>query len=666
MARKLRYNDEEGGMVKAQLMKIENYAAKLNDMIHPDDEIEGWVQAKLAVVAAYMGDVKHYLDYELQQSFADGGGVGGFKPRYWEVEFTWEGEAEGDGRKVNVMADSVAEAEQKVKDKFGMYYKGLKVVEVEEDKEMTWDEYAATKGVKKMADGGEVDERLSMLLDELKKQDIYSFITKDINKIPFVYVGTDEQYIANINIHIDKNGKYQLEINYPDGQDKDKAFKKIEDVLKYLMGNFNLTKSSSVEAFRKSRSYADGGEVMVELKRRGFSNSEAERLVKKHDYLVDVADTAEEAANDIERYDDSENEFPDVPELKFSKGGDTITFPDGYQFKKVSKDFATKNWAKKEIYGLDLESNTEALIENVKDLTRFEVFAEEVGFKEDGGDIEDERELREERREMMERRYEADREEAAIRQLEKRKVKLEDLMRHDDLYFIGNIYDSDTDGWVSKFEAQKIIDKVNAERLEDGGELGLKKNWVLKPVFVQLDKPSDIKLNRVRRQIEDYASQGFRSADILLKMAFLTDEPKLLEDQFQKIKNSIYYQKDIKKYYRGGKMEDEFLKYEGSSFYDDFNEAKQYVGDAVWNDMSYDDKVQATKYLKATGKIGWFGEYEDLETVAASMYKRGGSVGKYLVAVNQKKTNIVSKMLVDSLSDIDRRQYEVLSVKKLG
>ena len=150
MARKLRYNDEEGGMVKAQLMKIESYAAKLNDMIHPDDEIEGWVQAKLAVVAAYMGDVKHYLDYEIKQAFGNGGGVGS-KPRYWEVEFTWEGEEEGDGRKVNVMADSVAEAEQKVIDKFGVYYKGLKVVEVEEDKEMTWDEYAATKGVKEMA-----------------------------------------------------------------------------------------------------------------------------------------------------------------------------------------------------------------------------------------------------------------------------------------------------------------------------------------------------------------------------------------------------------------------------------------------------------------------------------------------------------------------------------
>ena len=646
MARKLRYNDEEGGMVKAQLMKIENYAAKLNDMIHPDDEIEGWVQAKLAVVAAYMGDVKHYLDYELQQSFADGGGVGGFKPRYWEVEFTWEGEAEGDGRKVNVMADSVAEAEQKVKDKFGMYYKGLKVVEVEEDKEMTWDEYAATKGVKKMADGGIMAKGGQLEVGDMVMVDDGGYVK--------LFSGFDTSQPAKII-----------------SKDKKKVFGKVRYFYGLEMADgkkpFNNAEESMLTKVSKQGGYmADGGEVMVELKRRGFSNSEAERLVKKHDYLVDVADTAEEAANDIERYDDSENEFPDVPELKFSKGGDIITFPDGYQFKKVSKDFATKNWANKEIYGLDLESNTEALIENVKDLTRFEVFAEEVGFKEDGGDIEDERELREERREMMERRYEADREEAAIRQLEKRKVKLEDLMRHDDLYFIGNIYDSDTDGWVSKFEAQKIIDKVNAERLEDGGQLGLKKNWVLKPVFVQLDKPSDIKLNRVRRQIEDYASQGFRSADILLKMAFLTDEPKLLEDQFQKIKNSIYYQKDIKKYYRGGKMEDEFLKYEGSSFYDDFNEAKQYVGDAVWNDMSYDDKVQATKYLKATGKIGWFGEYEDLETVAASMYKRGGSVGKYLVAVNQKKTNIVSKMLVDSLSDIDRRQYEVLSVKKLG
>ena len=144
MARKLLYNEEEGGMAKAQLQKIEMYAAKLNEMIHPDDELEGWVQNKLSVVAAYMGDVKHYLDYALQnepeyKEMANGGMTS--KPLHWEVEFTWDG-ADEESRKVNVMADSVSEAEEQVRMKFGPYYKGLKVVEVEEDKEMTWEEYA--------------------------------------------------------------------------------------------------------------------------------------------------------------------------------------------------------------------------------------------------------------------------------------------------------------------------------------------------------------------------------------------------------------------------------------------------------------------------------------------------------------------------------------------
>lgn len=156
MGRKLRYNEEEGGMAKAQLQKIEMYAAKLNEMIHPDDELEGWVQNKLSVVAAYMGDVKHYLDYALQnepeyKEFADGGMMD--KPRYWEVEFTWDA-ADEESRKVNVMAESVSDAEEQVRKKFGPYYEGLKVVEVEEDKEMSWEEYAASK--KKMADGGMV------------------------------------------------------------------------------------------------------------------------------------------------------------------------------------------------------------------------------------------------------------------------------------------------------------------------------------------------------------------------------------------------------------------------------------------------------------------------------------------------------------------------------
>ena len=85
MNRKLPHGDFEGDMAKSELMKIEKYAKKLNEMIHPEDELEAWVQAKLSVVAAYMGDIKHYLDYQLSKmgeevegiefEFANGGEV---------------------------------------------------------------------------------------------------------------------------------------------------------------------------------------------------------------------------------------------------------------------------------------------------------------------------------------------------------------------------------------------------------------------------------------------------------------------------------------------------------------------------------------------------------------------------------------------------------------
>lgn len=558
MARKLRYNDEEGGMVKAQLQKIEMYAAKLNDMIHPDDEIEGWVQAKLAVVAAYMGDVKHYLDYELKENFADGGGIK-MNERYWEVEFTWDGAREEESREVNVMADSVSDAEKKVKEKFSPYYKGIKIIEIEEDKEVSWDEYAEKRKSGKMADGGMTEKGIDAHATAVGR---FLLIANEYTK-KFKIGGNQKlQNIVGENLFYKKGNDWWWNSHKIIGM----TIPELKNLTKKIENSFEEYADNEKSIIDKM---ADGGEVMVELKRRGFTNSEAERLVKKHDYLVDVADTANEAADDIEKYDDGDyDDFPDVPQLKFSKGGKIIT--------------------------------------------------------------------------------------------------LDDLPQYEDLFYIGYLYDTDTDGWVSKFDAQEILDELNSysEKFDDGGVL--KKNVFLRPVFVELKKPSDINLNKVRRQIEDYANQGYRSADIFLKMAFVTDEPKLLTDQFQRIKNGVYYLKDVKKYYRGGKMEDEFMKYEGSSFYEDYNEAKDYLGEAMWNDMSYEDKVEATKYLKATGKIGWFGEYEDLETVASTMYKRGGSVGKFLVVIKNKKTDVIQKVLVDSLSEIDRRQNEVISVKKVG
>ena len=39
-------------------------------------------------------------------------------------------------------------------------------------------------------------------------------------------------------------------------------------------------------------------------------------------------------------------------------------------------------------------------------------------------------------------------------------MNVNDLMNMNDMYYVGNIYDVDGDGWVSKAEAQSILDEV--------------------------------------------------------------------------------------------------------------------------------------------------------------------------------------------------------------
>ena len=413
MARKLRYNDEEGGMVKAQLQKIETYAAKLNEMIHPDDELEGWVQAKLAVVAAYMGDVKHYLDYELKQSFGEGG-VPAFKNRHWEVEFTWEG-ADEEGRKVNIMADTIAEAERKVKEKFGPYYKGIRIVEIEEDKEVSWDEYA--ENVKKKMEG-----------------------------------------------------------------------KKTEGAR------------------------IDGGKPYKEMAKGGVTSDEAyKRRMKKWGF---------------QPYGKTKGKF------------------------KVT-------------YEADGEPQTE--IWETKEMAI-----------------------------------------AAAKKYAK----------------------------MDEFTNPEVFDESGKKIMAEGGE-----TLPAEKVYIEITKPTELKSKSVAKKIKEFADMGYRSGQILLKMAFVgTDKlTKELTDGFQVLKNNIFLvnkmdqhlkEKGIepKKYYRGGRMSDLYVKYEGSSFSEDMKEAKEYLGEEMWNSFTRDERIEATKYLKAQGLVGFSGEMEDLETVAAMQYKKGGSV----------------------------------------
>jgi len=66
---------------------------------------------------------------------------------------------------------------------------------------------------------------------------------------------------------------------------------------------------------------------------------------------------------------------------KYAKGGEVdevIEFSDGYQFKRVSKDWAKKNWDKREVYAINLDDETERLIEDGSELNDFQDFGIEM------------------------------------------------------------------------------------------------------------------------------------------------------------------------------------------------------------------------------------------------------------------------------------------------
>lgn len=83
----------EGRMFKQNLFKIREYADKMCKIIEDNDNMEPWVEEKIAVAAYIMDSVGHYLEYE---NMRDGEGdaednMGGEEEEYLEPE---EGEEE--------------------------------------------------------------------------------------------------------------------------------------------------------------------------------------------------------------------------------------------------------------------------------------------------------------------------------------------------------------------------------------------------------------------------------------------------------------------------------------------------------------------------------------------------------------------------------------------
>jgi hypothetical protein len=54
----------EGRMAKTNLFKMEEYSRSLQGMIADNENLEPWVQEKIAVAASMIESVAHYLQYD--------------------------------------------------------------------------------------------------------------------------------------------------------------------------------------------------------------------------------------------------------------------------------------------------------------------------------------------------------------------------------------------------------------------------------------------------------------------------------------------------------------------------------------------------------------------------------------------------------------------------
>ena len=62
------FEDNEGAMMKADLLKMAKYSYKLFKKIGDNDQFEAWIQAKVTKAADYLASVYHYLEYEMEFS----------------------------------------------------------------------------------------------------------------------------------------------------------------------------------------------------------------------------------------------------------------------------------------------------------------------------------------------------------------------------------------------------------------------------------------------------------------------------------------------------------------------------------------------------------------------------------------------------------------------
>ena len=58
--------DNEGGMARADLYRAAKHSMKLFQMIQDNQQLEGWVQAKITKAADYLDSIYHYMEYQVK------------------------------------------------------------------------------------------------------------------------------------------------------------------------------------------------------------------------------------------------------------------------------------------------------------------------------------------------------------------------------------------------------------------------------------------------------------------------------------------------------------------------------------------------------------------------------------------------------------------------
>jgi hypothetical protein len=67
----------EGEMAKTNLWKIAEYAKEMHDLIADDEDLEPWVEEKIAVAAYMMDQIGHHLQYQKHRGHEDAEGERG-------------------------------------------------------------------------------------------------------------------------------------------------------------------------------------------------------------------------------------------------------------------------------------------------------------------------------------------------------------------------------------------------------------------------------------------------------------------------------------------------------------------------------------------------------------------------------------------------------------